>query len=123
METIDLGIDWKNFHAVGLHGSLEDFSSETLHIHPFHQVLHIKNGIALLQDTKGTRPQYGHMAVFIPANVPHRTKVIGDSLAYQSLYFKKSLFNWHGRTILLFQMSPGACSVAMDKFGRTAAKP
>ncbi|MEN6318362.1 MAG: AraC family transcriptional regulator [Syntrophaceae bacterium] len=105
MEIIDFGIDWKNFHAVGLHGSLEDFSSETLHVHPFHQVLHIKNGIALLQDNKGTRPQYGHMAVFIPDSVPHRTVVIGDTLAYQSLYFRKSLLNWHGRTFVLFQMS------------------
>ena len=106
METMDLGIDWKKFHAMGLHGSLEDFSSETLHIHPFHQVLHIRNGVALLQDAGGTRPQYGHMAAFIPACVPHRTEVIGDSVAYQSLYFRASLLKWRGRTVQTFQMSP-----------------
>ncbi len=103
---MDLGIDWKKFHAVGLHGSLEDFSSETLHIHPFHQVLHIRNGVALLQDVEGMRPQYGHMAAFIPARVPHRTKVIGNSVEYQSLYFRASLLKWRGRTVQTFQMSP-----------------
>ena len=106
MEMIDLGFSLKRFYAVGLHGSLEDFSSEKLHVHPFHQVLQIKNGVALLHDIPGTRPQYGHMAAFIPAQVAHRTEVIGDSLEYQSLYFKKSLFSRQERSILLFQMSP-----------------
>ena len=106
MEVMDLGIDLNSFYAAGLHGSLEDFSSKTLHVHPFHQVLQIKNGVALLQDINGTRPQYGHMAAFIPAQVPHRTEVIGDSLEYQSLYFKRSLFCMQERSISLFQMSP-----------------
>jgi len=34
MEVMDLGIDLNSFYAAGLHGSLEDFSSETLHVHP-----------------------------------------------------------------------------------------
>ena len=80
MKMKDLGLSLNKFYAVGLHGSLEDFSSETLHVHPFHQVLQIKNGVALLRDITGTRPQYGHMAAFIPAQVSHRTEVMGDSL-------------------------------------------
>jgi AraC-like DNA-binding protein len=106
MEFMDLDIDWKSFYAVGLSGTLEDFSTEKLHMHPFHQVLHIKNGVALIQDACGTRPQYGHMAVFIPAHVRHRTEVIGDAVAYQSLYFNESLLTWNRRTILPFEMSP-----------------
>jgi len=106
MEFMDLDIDWRNFYAVGLSGTLEDFSSETLHVHPFHQVLHIKNGVALIQDACGTRPQYGQMAVFIPAHVRHRTEVVGDAAAYQSLYFNESLLTWSRRSILPFRMSP-----------------
>jgi len=48
METIDFGIS-KGLYATGLKGTLEDFSSDTLHVHPFHQVLQIRNGVALLQ--------------------------------------------------------------------------
>jgi AraC-like DNA-binding protein len=106
MKMKDLGLSLNRFYAVGLHGSLEDFSSETLHFHLFHQVLHIKKGVALLRDITGTRPQYGHMAAFIPARVSHRTEVMGDSLEYQCLYFKKSLFSGHTRSIVLFRMSP-----------------
>jgi AraC-like DNA-binding protein len=106
MEIKDLGLSLDRFYAVGLHGSLEDFSSETLHFHPFHQILQIKNGVALLRDIAGTRPQYGNMAAFIPAQVSHRTEVMGDSLEYQCLYFKKSLFIRQERSIVLFRMSP-----------------
>ncbi len=105
MKMIDLGLNLKGFYATGLHGSLEDFSSETLHFHPFHQVLLIKNGVALLQDATGTRPQYGHMAAFVPANISHRTEVIGESVEYQSLYFKKPLFRPQEHFIVLFRMS------------------
>jgi AraC-like DNA-binding protein len=106
MKIKDLGLSLDGFYAAGLHGNLEDFSSETLHFHLFHQVLQIKNGVALLRDTTGTRPQYGNMAAFIPAQVSHRTEVMGDSLEYQCLYFKKSLFRRQKRSIVLFRMSP-----------------
>jgi AraC-like DNA-binding protein len=106
MKTKYLGLGLNGFYAAGLHGSLETFSSETLHVHPFHQVLHIKNGVALLRDITGTHPQYGHMAAFIPARVSHRTEVMGDSLEYQCLYFKKSLFHGQEHSVVLFQISP-----------------
>ena len=105
VETIDLGLNKKDLYAVGLKGTLEDFSSDTLHAHPFHQVLQIRNGVALLQDAGGRRPQYGHMVAFIPAHVPHRTEVIGQSIEYQSLYFNKALIARRTNSIAIFQMS------------------
>jgi hypothetical protein len=91
METIDFGIKTKELYGIGLNGSLEDFSSDELHVHPFHQVLQIKRGVALLEDGKVTKPQYGFLAAFIPAWSPHRTKVLGNVVEYQSLYFNISL--------------------------------
>ena len=105
VETIDLGLKEKDLYAVGLKGTLEDFSSDTLHAHPFHQVLQIRNGMALLQDAGAKRPQYGHMVAFIPAYVPHRTEVIGRSIEYQSLYFNKALIERRSSSIAIFQMS------------------
>lgn len=106
MEIIDFGLRKIGFVGVGLKGScsLEDFSSDDLHTHPFHQVLQIKNGVALLQDDKLTKPQFGHLTAFIPADSPHRTKMLGE-VEYQSLYFNKSLLPKYKNVIGLFQMS------------------
>ncbi|MGA2108861.1 MAG: AraC family transcriptional regulator [Syntrophorhabdales bacterium] len=104
METIDFGIS-KGLYATGLKGTLEDFSSDTLHVHPFHQVLQIRNGVALLQEASGKRPQYGNMVAFIPAHVPHRTEVVGRSAEYQSLYFNRVLFQKPAASIVIFHMS------------------
>ena len=105
MEKIDFGLKKKGFLGIGLKGSLEDFSSDDLHTHPFHQVLQIKNGVALLQDNRLTKPQFGRLAAFIPADCPHRTKVLGDAVEYQSLYFNKSLLPGSRNTISIFPMS------------------
>jgi AraC-like DNA-binding protein len=105
MEIIDFGLKETDFYAVGLKGTLEDFSSHTLHVHPFHQVLQIRNGVALLQDRRSTRPQYGRMAAFIPAYLPHRTQVVGDAVEYQSLYFRRSLLKAPSGSITVFRMS------------------
>jgi AraC-like DNA-binding protein len=105
MEIIDFGLNRKDLYAMGMKGALEDFSSRTLHVHPFHQVLEIKNGVALLQDDAGKRPQYGRMVAFIPAYVPHRTEVIGGSITYQSLYFNKTLLTHKAASIVIFRMS------------------
>jgi AraC-like DNA-binding protein len=105
MEIIDFGLRRKGFFGVGLKGSLEDFSSDDLHVHPFHQVLQIKNGVALLQDDQLTKPQFGHLTAFIPAGSPHRTKVLGEAIEYQSLYFNKSLLPKSKNTISIIRMS------------------
>jgi len=105
VETIDFGLNAKDLYAVGLKGTLEDFSSDDLHVHPFHQVLQIRNGVALLQEKDGKRPQYGHMAAFIPAYAPHRTEVLGQSVGYQSLYFNRALFRRQSGAIVIFRMS------------------
>jgi len=97
IEIIDFGLKEADFFAMGLKGALLDFSSEALHAHPFHQVLQIRNGVALLQDGGGKRPQYGSMAAFIPAYVPHRTEVIGEKVTYQSIYFNKDLLERENR--------------------------
>lgn len=105
MEIIDFGIRKKGFCGVGLKGSLEDFSSDTLHAHPFHQVLRISHGVALLEDGHMTRPQYGFLTAFIPAHVPHRTRVLGEMIEYQSLYFTVSLSGLLPKQIVIFRMS------------------
>jgi AraC-like DNA-binding protein len=105
MVKIDFGLGKKEFIGAGLRGSLEDFSSDGLHTHPFHQVLRIKNGVALLQDDQLTKPQFGHLTAFIPAHSPHRTKVLGQAVEYQSLYFSRSLLPKYKDAITLFRMS------------------
>jgi len=105
MEVIDFGIPSKGFRGVGLKGSLEDFSSDALHVHPFHQVLQISQGVALLEDGTLTRPQYGFLTAFIPARFPHRTRVLGDAVQYQSLYFSRNLSKRMPATMVIFRMS------------------
>lgn len=105
MERIDFDLKTEEFFAVCLNGTLEDYSSEALHVHPFHQVLVIRNGVALLEDGLNVQPQFGHLAAFIPAGAPHRTTVFGEAVEYQSLYFNSRLMPDHGGEIILYEMS------------------
>ncbi|NLI28978.1 MAG: helix-turn-helix transcriptional regulator [Nitrospiraceae bacterium] len=52
-----------------------------------------------------TRPQYGFLTAFIPARVPHRTRVLGELVEYQSLYFSASLSGLFPKQIVIFRMS------------------
>jgi len=76
-----------------------------LHVHPFHQVLVIRNGVSLFHLDRGTLPQYGHTAAFIPAGQPHRTVVLGNEVFYETVYFHRRYLHPAQRGVTMFKMS------------------
>ncbi|MCP4133625.1 MAG: AraC family transcriptional regulator [bacterium] len=97
--------------AMTLGGTLKNHSTEELHRHSYHQVLVIRNGVSMLVEEKRKQPLYGSMCAFIPAGVTHRTIVIGESIRYQSLYFKKELLSDELSEISIFNI--GELSTAL----------
>lgn len=71
-----------------LNGALREHSTERLHTHPSHQLLTIRSGVSLLEESARQRPLFGDLCAFIPSGCPHRTVVVGHPIAYQSLYFQ-----------------------------------
>lgn len=91
--------------AVIRHGKLRHYSTEDLHVHPFHQILMIKNGVTLLEDENRRQPLFGNMTAFLPAGFPHRSVVIGKTVEYQTIYFAKKLFDGWLHQISIFDIS------------------
>ena len=91
--------------ALTLSGRMETYSTRRMHAHAYHQVLTIQNGVSLLVDRTSKQPLFGSMAAFIPADLPHRSTVVGDSVTYKSLYFASELFLTEMSEIVIFNMS------------------
>jgi AraC-like DNA-binding protein len=91
--------------ALTLSGRFETYSTRRMHSHDYHQVLTIQNGVSLLVDLTSKQPLFGSMAAFIPADLPHRSTVVGDSVTYKSLYFAPELFCTETPEIMIFNMS------------------
>lgn len=91
--------------ALTLEGRLEDYSTRRMHAHSHHQVLRIRNGVSLLVDQARKQPLFGSMTALIPADLPHRSTVVGDSVAYKSLYLAPGLLRADLAGIVIFTMS------------------
>jgi AraC-like DNA-binding protein len=91
--------------ALTLSGPMETHSTRTLHMHSYHQVLCITNGVTLLEDPDRKQPLFGNMTAFIPAHLPHRSTVIGAAVQYKSLYLSPELFKPEQQGIRLFSSS------------------
>lgn len=91
--------------ALTLSGRLETYSTRRMHTHACHQVLTIQNGVSLLVDHTRKQPLFGIMAALIPAGLPHRSTVVGDSATYKSLYFAPELFRTDDTQITIFSLS------------------
>jgi AraC-like DNA-binding protein len=101
---LNFKLDIETRRAFCMSGTMSDNSSATLHVHPFHQVLCIHNGITVLEDASRKTPLWGEMAALIPAGVAHRSLVIGDRVLYQCLYFHKALMPDAGNRIAIFKI-------------------
>jgi AraC-like DNA-binding protein len=91
--------------ALTLSGRLETYSTKRMHTHAYHQLLTIQNGVSLLLDSSRKQPIFGSMTALIPADLPHRSTVVGDSVTYKSLYFAPWLFGAEISEIMVFNMS------------------
>lgn len=92
-------------HVWTLSGRMKTQSTKEYHTHSFHQILTIKNGVSLLVDEVQKQPLFGTMTAFIPAQLPHRSIVIGDSVEYKSVYLSPSLIAPLKPEILIFTIS------------------
>ncbi|MBN1500993.1 MAG: helix-turn-helix domain-containing protein [Spirochaetes bacterium] len=100
--------------ALSLHGCLKEYSTKTVHVHPFHQILFITAGISLLITDKERKPLYGSMCAFLPAGAPHRTGTAGSSVEYSSIYFKRNLFIPQHDDIVIFRLTPLARELILE---------
>lgn len=91
--------------ALTLGGRLETYSTRQMHTHAHHQVLTIRNGVSLLEDPHMKQPLFGSMAAIIPADLPHRSTVVGEYVVYKSLYFAPELWGTEIFGIRIFAMS------------------
>ena len=91
--------------ALTLSGRLKTESTRKLHSHGYHQVLTIWDGISLLVDRSRKQPLFGRMMAFIPADLPHRSIVIGDGAGYKSLYLVPGMFDFGDTKISIFDVS------------------
>ncbi|MEM5786352.1 MAG: AraC family transcriptional regulator [Syntrophobacteraceae bacterium] len=91
--------------ASTLSGRLETFSTKRMHTHAYHQLLTIQNGVSLLEEITRRQPLFGSMAALIPADLPHRSTVVGEPVTYKSLYFAPHLFEAEISEIIIFNMS------------------
>lgn len=88
-----------------LSGQLKTHSTKELHTHSYHQILTIRDGISLLVDEARKQPLFGTMTAFIPAHLPHRSIVIGESVKYKSIYLAPDLFAVAKPEISIFTIS------------------
>lgn len=88
-----------------LEDTLREYSTEDLHYHSCHQFLRISTGITLLAEETEKQPLFSNMTAFIPAGLPHRSRVIGDTVNYKSIYLDDTLFNPEIHKIVIFDMS------------------
>ena len=88
-----------------LSGWMENYSTVKLHVHAQHQVLVIRDGVSLLVDEKRKQPLFGNMTAFIPADLPHRSTVIGDGVKYKCIYFSPALIESPRPEISIFAVS------------------
>jgi len=91
--------------ALTLSGRLESYSTRRMHTHAYHQMLTIQNGVSLLADRIRKQPLFGSMTALIPADLPHRSTVVGECVTYKSLYFAPELFHTEISEIIIFDMS------------------
>ena len=105
--------------AFTLCGRLKNYSTKELHTHAFHQLLVIWEGVSLLVDQTRKQPLFGSMAAFIPAQFPHRSLVVGQTVSYKSLYLAPSLFESIQPEISIFEIS----SLGSALFDRITIKP
>ena len=91
--------------AVTMKGVFDDFSSEELHAHGCHQLLVIRNGVSVLIDDALKQPLFGELCAFLPAGCRHRNVVQGGSVAYQSVYVKRSVFPSDAKGVVVFALS------------------
>lgn len=100
---IDLAI--RHQRAWTLSGWMQTQSSTEHHTHSFHQILTIREGVSLLVEEGRKQPLFGTMTAFIPAQLPHRSTVIGDPVAYKSIYLAPALMTPSRPEILIFTIS------------------
>lgn len=91
--------------AMTMSGKLTDYSTESVHTHPIHQILMIRDGVSLLVEEERKQPLYGNMCAFLPAGCPHRTVVIGECVMYQSLYIAEEMIDLAISGITIFNLS------------------
>lgn len=101
---LDFDLDIEKRRAFILSGRMDGYSTARQHVHPFHQIMFVKNGISVLEDDNRKMPLWGEMGALIPAGRPHRSQVIGDEVTYQCLYFHRDFLD-AGERITLFRMS------------------
>ncbi len=104
-EPIRIDIPCAGQLVLTLSGRLETHSTRRLHTHAYHQVLVIWDGVSLLVDTARKQPLFGAMTAFIPADLPHRSTVIGQEVGYKSLYLAPELFAPSKFEITIFNIS------------------
>ena len=100
-----------NLTAIGmdvrtLSGTMATYSTEDLHTHDQHQVLRIRSGVALLVDQHRRQPMFGALTAFIPADLAHRSVVLGSPVNYKSIYLARELLPYSRAEISLFFISP-----------------
>ena len=88
-----------------LSGRLRTHSTATLHTHSYHQILTLWDGVSLLVDETRKQPLFGTMTAFIPAWLPHRSIVIGESVGYKSIYLAPRLLASPAPQISIFSIS------------------
>jgi len=88
-----------------LSGRMKTHSTEELHTHSYHQILTIRDGVSLLVDETQKQPLFGTMTAFIPAHLPHRSIVIGESVKYKSIYLAPHLIAPSDQQISIFTIS------------------
>ncbi|MBI9078050.1 MAG: AraC family transcriptional regulator, partial [Desulfatibacillum sp.] len=89
-----------------LAGTMAEYSTEGLHSHGRHQVLRIRSGVALLVDENRRQPMFGALTAFIPADLAHRSVVLGQPVSYKSIYLARDLLPFPGQELRLFFISP-----------------
>ncbi|MCG8553317.1 MAG: AraC family transcriptional regulator [Desulfobacterales bacterium] len=87
-------------------GTMTEYSTKGLHAHNHHQVLRIQSGVAMLVDRHRRQPMFGALTAFIPADFAHRSIVLGNPVAYKSLYLSRDLISLPDDEIRLFFITP-----------------
>lgn len=105
IDLIDIPVDMEDLKIFILEGSLKEYSTEELHSHSCHQILRISTGITLLVDKERKQPLFSNMTAFIPAGVPHRSIVMGETVKYKSIYLNRNLVKSEENRIVIFDMS------------------
>jgi len=93
------------FSAFTLEGHFATHSTKDLHYHSCHQLLRIRTGITFLVEKNRQQPLFGNRTAFIPADLPHRSITLGESVYYKSIYLDQAIFSQQVKEILIFDMS------------------